>query len=164
MFPIHSMRRLDGPVAAAAALLLTAALGTAPAVAQTVCKSDGVEYILGGAAAAGPGCKATAAAAGAAAAVAAPPARRTLRTAAAAPAPTHTQSPSPRPRERADFGQDERRLILETELKKAQQVLHGFSQALGGSGGSAAPADKTRALADVRALTAELARLPPAVR
>ncbi len=154
MFPIHSMRRLDGPLAAAAALLLTAALGTAPAVAQTVCKNDGVEYLLGGAAAAGPGCKAAAAA----------PARRTLRTAAAAPAPTHTQSPSPRPRERADFGQDERRLILETELKKAQQVLQGFSQALGGSAASAAPADKTRALADVRALTAELARLPPAVR
>ena len=147
------MRRLDGSLAAAAALLLTAALGTAPAGAQTVCKDDGVEYILGGAAAAGPGCKAAAAA----------PARRTLRTAAAAPAPAHTQSPSPRPRERADFGQDERRLILETELKKAQQVLQGFSQALGGSDGSAAPADKTRALADVRALTAELARLPPAV-
>lgn len=156
MFPIHSMRRLDGPLAAAAALLMTAALGTAPAVAQTVCKNDGVEYILGGAAAAGPGCKAAAAT----------PARRTLRTAAAAPAlaPTNTQSPSPRPRERADFGQDERRLILETELKKAQQALQGFSQALGGSAGSAAPADKTRALADVRALTAELARLPPAVR
>ncbi len=154
MFPIHSMRRLDGPLAAAAALLLTAVLGAAPAGAQTVCKDDGVEYLLGGAAAAGPGCKAVAAA----------PARRTLRTAAAAPAPAHTQSPSPRPRERADFGQDERRLILETELKKAQQALQGFSQALGGSAGSAAPADKTRALADVRALTAELARLPPAVR
>jgi len=159
MFPIHSMRRLDGPLAAAAALLLTAVLGAAPAGAQTVCKDGGVEYLLGGAAAAGPGCKAAAAAA-----VAAPPARRTLRTAAAAPAPAHTQSPSPRPRERADFGQDERRLILETELKKAQQVLQGFSQALGGSANGAVPADKTRALADVRALTAELARLPPAVR
>lgn len=146
-------------MAAAAALLLTAALGTAPAVAQTVCKNDGVEYLLGGAAAAGPGCKAAAAAA-----VAAAPARRTLRTAASSPAATHTPSPATRPRERADFGQDERRLILETELKKAQQALQGFSQALGGSGGSAAPADKTRALADVRALTAELARLPPAVR
>lgn len=154
MFPIHSMRRLDGPLAAAAALLLTAMLGAAPAGAQTVCKNDGVEYLLGGAAAAGPGCKAAVA----------PTARRTPRTAAAAPAPTHTQSPSPRPRERADFGQDERRLILETELKKAQQALQGFSQALGGPAGSAAPADKTRALADVRALTAELARLPPAVR
>ena len=154
MFPIHSMRRLDGPLAAAAALLMTAALGTAPAVAQTVCKDEGVEYILGGAAAAGPGCKAAAAT----------PARRTLRTAASSPAATHTPSPATRPRERADFGQDERRLILETELKKAQQALQGFSQALGGSAGSAAPADKTRALADVRALTAELARLPPAVR
>lgn len=154
MFPIHLMQRLDGPLAAAAALLLSAALGAAPAWAQTVCKDEGVEYILGGATAAGPGCKATAA----------PPARRMLRTAAAAPAPTHTPSPSPRPRERADFGQDERRLILETELKKAQQVLQGFSHALGGSAGSAAPADQTRALADVRALTAELARLPPTVR
>lgn len=145
------MRRLNGRLAAAAALLLTAVLGAAPAWAQTVCKSEGVEYILGGAAASGPGCKAAAAAA--------PPARRTLRMAAPAPAPAPSQGP--RPRERADFGQDERRLILETELKKAQQVLQGFSQALGGSAGSAAPADKSRALADVRALTAELARLPP---
>ncbi|MEJ5128731.1 hypothetical protein WH367_22020 [Comamonas sp. MYb21] len=142
-------------MAAAAALLLTAVLGAAPAWAQTVCKSEGVEYILGGAAASGPGCKAAAAAA--------PPARRTLRMAAPAPAPAPAPTPSqgPRPRERADFGQDERRLILETELIKAQQVLQGFSQALGGSAGSAAPADKSRALADVRALTAELARLPP---
>lgn len=153
------MRRLDRSLADAAALLLaaalTAVLGAAPAWAQTVCKSEGVEYILGGAAASGPGCKAAAAAV--------PPARRTLRTAASAsaPAPAHTPSQGPRPRERADFGQDERRLILETELKKAQQVLQGFSQALGGSAGSAAPADKSRALADVRALTAELARLPP---
>ncbi|MGE8494356.1 MULTISPECIES: hypothetical protein [unclassified Comamonas] len=158
MFPIHSMRRLDRSLAAAAAALLlvaalTAVLGAAPAWAQTVCKSEGVEYILGGAAAAGSGCKAAAAAA--------PPARRTLRTAASAPAPALTPSQGPRPREGADFGQDERRLILETELKKAQQVLQGFSQALGGSAGSAAPADKSRALADVRALTAELARLPP---
>nr|WP_312987524.1 hypothetical protein [Comamonas koreensis] len=149
------MRRLDRSLAAAAALLLvaalTAVLGATPAWAQTVCKSEGVEYILGGAAASGPGCKAAAAAA--------PPARRTLRTAASAPA--HTPSQGPRPRERADFGQDERRLILETELKKAQQVLQGFSQALGGSAGGAVPADKSRALADVRALTAELARLPP---
>ncbi|QMV72837.1 hypothetical protein HS961_08300 [Comamonas piscis] len=148
------MRRLETPLAAAAALLLSAALSAAPAGAQTVCKDEGVEYLLGGAAAAGPGCKAAVA----------PPARRTLRTAASAPAPTQTPSQSSRPRERADFGQDERRLILETELKKAQQVLQGFSQALGGSAGSAAPADKTRALADVRALTAELARLPQAVR
>lgn len=152
MFPIHSMRHVDGALTAAAVLLLSAALGASPAGAQTVCKDEGVEYLLGGAAAAGPGCKPAVAT----------PARRTLRTAAAAPAPTHTRSPSPRPPERADFGQDERRLILETELKKAQQVLQGFSQALGGAAASAAPADQTRALADVRALTAELARLPPA--
>lgn len=152
MFPIHSMRHVDGALTAAAVLLLFAALGALPAGAQTVCKDEGVEYILGGAAAAGPGCKAAVAT----------PARRTLRTAASAPAPTHTRSPSPRPPERAAFGQDERRLILETELKKAQQVLQGFSQALAGSAASAAPADQARALADVRALTAELARLPPA--
>jgi hypothetical protein len=145
------MRRLEAALTAAAGLVLCAWLGAAPAWAQTVCEDEGVEYLLGGAAAVGPGCKAATA----------PPARRTLRRATAAPAPTHTQSPSPRPRERADFGQDERRLILETELKKAQQVLQGFSQALGGSAGSRAPADQTRALADVRALTAELARLPP---
>lgn len=156
MFPIHLMRRLEAALTAAAGLVLCAWLGAAPAWAQTVCKDEGVEYLLGGATAAGPGCKAAAA----------QPARRALRTAAPAPVPPPTQTPSqsPRLRERADFGQDERRLILETELKKAQQVLQGFSQALGGSAGSLAPAEKTRALADVRALTAELARLPPTVR
>lgn len=147
MFPIRLMRRLEGALAAGAGLVLWAGLGAAPAWAQTVCKDEGVEYILGGAAGAAPGCKAAAA----------PPARRTLRTAQPAPAP----SPAPHLRERADAGQDERRLILETELKKAQQVLHSFSQALGGAAGSAAPIEKTRALADVRALTAELARMPP---
>lgn len=143
------MRRLEGALALAAALLV-AGLSTAPAWAQTVCKDEGVEYILGGATATGPGCKATAA-----------PARRALRTAPSAAAQPATPAQTARPREHADFGQDERRLILETELKKAQQVLQGFSQALGGSAGSAAPSEKTRALADVRALTAELARLPP---
>lgn len=153
MCPIHSTRRLEWPLAAGAALLLAAGFCAAPAWAQTVCKDDGVEYILGGAAGAGPGCKAAAA----------PQARRALRTAQ----PVPTQSPAPRRRERADVGQDERRLILEAELKKAQQVLHSFSQTLGGRGGlggpegSAVPAEQNRALADVRALTAELARMPP---
>jgi len=133
------MRR--GGLLLSAGLVLATLAGQAAqaATAAPVCRSGGVEWIVGGREAPRPACEAA-----------------TVATAAKAGPGGTTAAATPRWRE--SDGAAERRRILEEELRQEQAAL---TRALG-QGAAADPAALGRTRANISALQGELSRLPSA--